>query len=116
MRIGEVNQWHQVECADPHQAEMFAILVAGNAKAQTYPGDLPIEATAKEGCRQKLAQYAGTTGDATRLEVGYAYPSAVTWKNETDRTIYCVAFRSDGALLQGSIKIPSTIPDAAAGN
>jgi hypothetical protein len=115
-RIGDIGLWRRVECADQHQAEVFATLVAGNPTNQNYPGDLPIETTAKESCRQKLADYAGTGGDTTRLEIGYAYPSAQTWKTDNDRTIYCVAFRGDGALLSGTLKIPSTIPDAKSGD
>jgi hypothetical protein len=112
--IGTINVWHGVSCADPHQAEVIGSLVAGNPKSQGYPGAGPIEATAKEGCRQQLNDYAGTTGDAKRLEVGYAYPSATTWKNQTDRTIYCLTFRSDGALLSGSVKPAPSSPLAPA--
>jgi hypothetical protein len=114
--IGTVDEWHRVSCTDPHQAEVVGTLVAGNPKSQNYPGAAPIEATAKDGCLQQLANYAGSSAaDTKRLEVGYAYPSANTWKNDTDRTIYCLAFRHDGVLLSGTIKLsPSTTlaPDA----
>lgn len=105
-RTGDIANWKTVACDQPHQAEIFATLNVSNAFGTRYPGDGPMQATAKADCRAKLAAYLDTPSDAKDLEVGYAYPSAQTWNANDDRTIWCVLFRQDGTLLDDTLKKP----------
>ncbi|MBI2706380.1 MAG: septum formation family protein [Actinobacteria bacterium] len=105
-RAGDIASWKTVACDQPHEAEVFATLSVSNAFSTRYPGDGPMQATAKADCRAKLAAYLAVPRDANDLEVGYAYPSAQTWNANNDRTIWCVLFRQDGTLLSDTLKNP----------
>ena len=107
-RLGALTQWTKVRCDDAHQAEVFARLDAGNALGSRYPGDGPIGDTAKADCRRKLTNYVQDPSQEAGIEIGYAYPSASTWTNEADRTIWCVAFERNGTLVSASYEKPGS--------
>jgi hypothetical protein len=101
-KLGDITEWKVVGCDTQHEGQVFATLTAGNPAAQAYPGAAPIQGTATADCRVKLAEFTG--GDTSNLEVGFGFPSRLTWTRDGDRTIWCVAFRRDGAKLVGTLK------------
>lgn len=106
-KTGDISDWTLVSCDASHRAEVFAQLPIANAAGLSYPGDAPIQSAAKADCRAKLSQYMQDPLEEQSIETGFAYPSPRTWREESDRTIWCVAFRKDGTMLGKSIKSPN---------
>lgn len=105
---GDITEWRTVRCDEPHQAEVIGDLPVSNPLNASYPGDGPIRSVARVDCRSKLSRYMQDPPEEAAMEVGYAYPSSNSWRNERDRTIWCIAFRQDGTLLSASLKPPTT--------
>lgn len=103
-KLGDISQWRRVSCDELHQAQIVGSTNAGNPANQAYPGRQPIEATATAACRRQLDNFVnGPPGSTSTLEVGFAYPSAASWKGG-DRQIWCLAFPKDGTLVNESFK------------
>ncbi|MBB0245739.1 hypothetical protein FNQ90_16915, partial [Streptomyces alkaliphilus] len=97
---GEVDTVETVPCAEPHYAEVVALLDAGR-EVEGYPGDEWWETTAYERCAAGARRYAidPWTGGTT-LE--YYHPSRAGWA-AGDRTVTCV-LSTPGGGATGSLR------------
>ena len=92
-----------VECATPHQGELYHHdTVAADASAP-YPGDAAVTTEADLRCYAAFEPYVGLEWEVSRLNYLYFYPSPETWA-AGDRSIQCILFAGDGTeFLTGSL-------------
>jgi hypothetical protein len=90
----EVITLRGVPCAQPHEAEVYAIF---DMPSRTYPSD---EAVGDE-CAQRLESYSELAWNAPSIEIYYLSPDSETWRHG-DREVICFAVDEDGRT--GSIR------------
>ncbi len=90
-----------VDCAEPHESEMYARFA--HPDAPSYPGEEAVTILADGGCVDRFEPYVGVSYVRSLLEVTYLYPTAASWR-EGDRGIQCVLQAGDGEPLTGSMR------------
>jgi hypothetical protein len=91
-----------VDCAQPHDAEVFYIFAYPNAPAD-YPGEDAIRTTAESGCTPQFEDYVGISYDnTTAYTISFLRPDADSW-SQGDRAFICLITAYDGtSRLTGS--------------
>ena len=96
----EVTAVPVVDCAEPHDSEVFArSLVSGTE----FPGDVELEAQLTEFCQGEVfTEFVGVAyADSAYFTGGY-YPTPASWASG-DRELLCT-IRDDGAKTTGSLE------------
>ena len=92
-----------VECATPHQGELYHHDTVDADASAPYPGDAAIAAEADLRCYAAFEPYVGLDWEVSRLNYLYFYPGPETWA-AGDRSIQCILFTGDGdEFLTGSL-------------
>jgi len=101
---GQPSRVTTVDCARPHQGELFG-QVAGPA-VDAWPGEPALRRDMGNACTVALAGYSGA-GPAEALARGIAFrpitPTRAQWDGGATGS-YCVAYPAAGGTLTGSIK------------
>jgi hypothetical protein len=82
------RRFFEVDCGQPHQAEMYHRFTIEAAPGAPYPGDRAVQAQATPVCELTFAAYVGVPYESSRLDYVYFYPSEATW-NTGDRAVVC---------------------------
>ncbi len=95
----EMSGVHAVNCASPHDAEVFGTFrVAGHR----YPGTPALRRDAGLGCASRLSVYLNPQLASASLTESYVYPDAGAWA-AGERTVVCT-IRSATGQLTGSVR------------
>ncbi len=90
-----------VDCAQPHQQEVYAVAVEPSDPGAPYPGDATFAAFADDSCLAAFQPYTGIDYQTSRYDIANARPDATAW-NHGDRTVVCALHDADFAELTGS--------------
>lgn len=96
---GEVGDVPIVDCAEPHDNEVFATF---DLTDDSFPGDEAVRASADEGCEARFEDYVQRDYASSRFVVSHLVPTAQTWESADDREIVCFLYDIDLAKLEGS--------------
>jgi len=97
----EVSSVPEVDCAEPHDNEVFAKYDVADG---SFPGDQALLDTAMETCTAEyFATYVGTAYADSDLEVFPITPTAASW-DDGDREIVCALYALDLSKLTGSME------------
>ena len=91
-----------VDCADPHDNEVYAIFAYEGGPTAPYPGDAVLDAFAEDRCVAEFEPYVGIDYDSSRYTAYFLLPSAETWA-EGDREVVCFLYDEE-FLLEGSVQ------------
>ncbi len=97
----EVATVTPVECAKPHQKEVFASF--DYPDPGSYPGEPVLTGYAREQCPIAFEAYVGKPYDDSELFIIFLTPSTDTW-SRGDRLVSCILHAEDDAPLTGSMK------------
>ena len=102
---GDVSSVPVVDCALPHDSEVFA---NETLEGDTYPGSAVVEQQAHVLCEDDFAGYIGASyDDATSLDFTSYYPTSTSWRNG-DRLVTCEVIalddNGDTQKVTGSLK------------
>lgn len=89
-----------VDCALPHEAELYATFE--HEGAADLPDEEAMSIFGGGGCIDRFEAFAGIDFERSRLEVTYLSPTAISW-SDGDRAIQCV-LHADGEPLTGSMR------------
>jgi len=92
----------KLDCALPHQNEVFAILEYTAGKE--YPGPDTLETQAKNECPKSWAAYVGAPYETSRFELAYNLPDQAGWGNGIRHVIGCLVVDPQGELITGSVR------------
>jgi hypothetical protein len=96
----EVTSLPIVDCAEPHDSEVFA---RTEATGDTFPGGDVLQATLVEFCRgDAFTQFVGIPFVESRYGTRGYFPTAQSWANG-DRELLCTLIDESGAQLTGSL-------------
>ncbi len=90
-----------VDCAESHDAEMFARYAIGGSSS--YPGEGVVAGNAERGCVERFAEFMGIVYDQSAMDVGYFYPLSENW-SLGDRDAQCYVTHPTGEQLTGSLR------------
>ncbi len=100
-RTVEVEDVTPVPCADPHDAEVFAVLAYPAGHDAGYPGDEVVADHARTECLLQFPGYTGGAYDDADVEMATIRPDQDSWEDKDDRQIACVLYQQ-GSTLTGS--------------
>ncbi len=96
----EVTTLPIVDCAEPHDSEVFA---RTEATGTTFPGDDVLQGMLAEFCRgDAFTEFVGLPFVESRYATRGYYPTAESWANG-DRELLCTVVDESGAQLTGSL-------------
>lgn len=100
-----VNNWTGLDCAEPHEAEVYAaeVIAPTTNPNEPYPGRASLIPGATRICEERFASYVGIPYPESELRIAVYFPSGSNWSVNNDRTIGCVVFREDYALIDGTL-------------
>ena len=98
----EVDAVALQDCAEEHDAQVFARVSLDDDPESPHPGDDAVTTTAEGVCFDSFEPYVGTPYIATGLEIAFYRPNEAAWVRG-DRSVVCLLFSPDGARLPGSV-------------
>lgn len=96
---GDVASLPVVPCAEPHEAEIFAVF---SLRIGEWPGEETVIDEAERGCQERLGGYAAALSEDPRLELMFLHPGEGAWARG-DREVTCL-LRDPGGQLTGSLR------------
>ena len=97
---GQVASVPTVDCADPHDNEIYALFDLGG---DTFPGDDATVELAYQGCYDRFEEFVGQAYETSVLEFGPFYPTGDGWNDLDDREVICFLYDIDLKKLTGSM-------------
>jgi hypothetical protein len=101
--VVEVDSVDTVDCAEPHEAEVYALTDLPGDAAASFPGDDAVAQQADEICIGGFQDYVGAPYESSSLDYSYYVPTAQSW-SRGDREVACLAVDYEGELLTGSVR------------
>lgn len=99
---GEVTNVEIVDCAEPHENEVFALVDHPAGDDEEFPGAEALSAFATEECQgDRFEEYVGQPYAESPLFASSLNPGETTW-GEGDREVVCLLRTQDGSDLTGS--------------
>ncbi|CAO1650629.1 septum formation family protein [Salinibacterium sp. NSLL150] len=96
---GEVSSTKTVDCAEPHDAEVYA---ASYMAEGDFPGDSAIEDQATADCYAEFGTFIGADYEDSVYDFSWYYPTEGSW-SEGDREILCLVYDPSGNQISGSL-------------
>ena len=95
----DVSSLPSVDCAQPHQGEVFAVF---DLPPGPYPGADGVDDLVSKGCNARLAEYSPGAPSDDAVGLFSVYPLEQNWERG-DREVVCIAKATSGTTT-GSIK------------
>ncbi len=97
----QVSSVPEVDCAEPHDNEVFAVF--DYPETDTFPGNEALDAAATDLCIAQFEDYVGTAYIDSTLEVFPIIPTEASW-DDGDREVICALYNNDFSKLTGSMR------------
>ena len=95
-----------VDCAGPHDGEVYFQIFHPALFGEPYPGTEEMESWAQQHCYEQFAGFVGQEYELSELDIGMLLPTSETWTDPIGRhrevTCYLEAWR--GGRLLGSMR------------
>lgn len=100
-----VADWTGLDCSEPHEAEVYAteVVAPTTNPDEPYPGRASLIPGATRLCEERFADYVGIPYAESELRIAVYFPSGSNWTANDDRTLGCIVFREDYALIDGTL-------------
>jgi hypothetical protein len=98
-----VHQVAVVDCAQPHDGEVFAVLAIEAAAQEPFPGETLIGQQAAGLCLARFQPFVGLEYATSQLRIAVMRPTAGTWARP-DRSVVCSVYDQDLRPLVGSAR------------
>lgn len=100
-----VADWTGLDCSEPHEAEVYAteVVAPTTNPNEPYPGRASLIPGATRLCEERFASYVGIPYAESELRIAVYFPSGSNWTTNDDRTLGCLVFREDYALIDGTL-------------
>ena len=97
------HRFEVVDCATPHDAEVFSATTLVAAPGAPFPGDQAVSREANRRCLAEFEPYVGREYALSGLRLGTMRPVTKTWA-AGDRNVVCSLFDADLRPLVGSVR------------
>jgi len=95
-----------VDCAGPHDGEIYHQVMHPAAAYAEYIGAAEMEAWAQIRCYREFRMFVGSEYELSELEIGTLYPSQESWNHPEaqHREVTCYVYAWEGGQLLGSMR------------
>jgi hypothetical protein len=100
----EVFTVRTVPCDEPHDIEVYALVLHPGEAGAAYPGDDEVSGFADDECLARFADFVGVAYEDSALDVFYLYPQEESWTKLDDREVACGVVAVDGSPLTGTMR------------
>jgi len=97
---GEVSSVTTVDCAEPHDNEVYALFDYDGS--DEYPGEETLSTAADDGCEGRFEAYVGTAYLDSEVYYTHLIPTEESW-GTGDREVVCVLY-IPGEKIEGSLE------------
>jgi|FLYL01.1.fsa_nt_gi hypothetical protein len=98
--VSEVSDVPIVDCAEPHDNEVYHVEVVGHP---AFPGAEAMATQADEICWTAFEPFVGTDYLESELDFGWLIPTAESWERG-DREVVCFLYRLDAGKMTGTMR------------
>ena len=89
-----------VDCAGPHDSEVFALIAYPAEAGEPYPGAEVVQEFGDESCRgEAFTEYVDQEYDLSALFASTLVPSEESWTRADDREIVCILYNPSEPLV-----------------
>ena len=85
-----------VDCATPHDYEVYADFEVPDTADGSYPGDDRMSIAADSGCRDAYADFTGVPWEDSEFDYAFIAPDDGTWSGSDDRLVSCAIYDPAG--------------------
>jgi hypothetical protein len=97
--IGETTA---VQCFDPHDAEVYAIVPYTQTDEDAYPGEEAVQDYADDQCFDRFEDFVGIPYEESALDIATIWPTEDSW-SQGDREAVCSVFHVENQKLEGTM-------------
>jgi hypothetical protein len=97
-----VTETTEVQCFDPHDAEVYAIVRYTQGPSDPYPGSEAAQDYADDQCLDRFEDFVGTPFEESALDIATLWPTAGSW-DRGDREATCAVFHLEHQKLEGTM-------------
>jgi Septum formation len=102
---GEITR---VDCASPHDGEVYALPTLPGEPGATYPGDDAVTSQGDRLCLEAFPSYVGIEYVDSQWDYFYFAPVEQTWNDFDDRQVVCYLVDPDLNKIEGSLRNSQT--------
>lgn len=101
---GTTEETRVVDCADPHEGEVFLQLPYPASAGEAFPGVSAMIRWTEQQCYQAFEDFVGVQYELSGLEIGTMQPTVETWTGAgLHREVTCYVYSFTGNALQGTM-------------
>ena len=100
----EISDVELIQCDDPHQREVYAVVSIEVAAGLAYPGDSRVGEVAWNLCLERFDEFVGTPYFDSVLDIETFLPTRDSWEDIDDREVTCLLYDIEDLYMEGSMR------------
>ena len=92
-----------VDCAEPHEAEVYLVDELNPDRSRDFPGETAAAMETEQACLDEFEAFVGLTYDDSLLDVFYLAPDRRAW-NVSRGEVTCMVFEPGNSALVGTLE------------
>jgi|SRR5262245_31972837 len=100
----EAGELTRIDCASPHDGEVYALPALPGEPGATYPGDDEVTSQGDRLCLDAFAPYVGIEYQDSKWDYFYFVPVEQTWNDFDDRQVVCYLVHPGLDKIEGSLR------------
>ena len=92
-----------VDCAEPHEAEVYLVVELNPDRSRNYPGDTEVELETQNECGEAFESFVGLEYQDSVLEVFYLVPQDLSWRSSRGE-VTCLIFDPGNPTTVGTLE------------
>ena len=100
----EISDVEVVSCDDPHQNEVYAVVLIEEPPELAYPGSDRVSDLAADLCLERFDEFVGLPYVDSRLDIFTLAPTQDSWESLDDREVICSLYDLDSTYMEGSMR------------
>lgn len=97
-----VTETTRVQCFDPHDAEVYAVVRYTQGPDDPYPGEEAAQDYANDRCLDRFEDFVGIPYEQSQLDIASLWPTQASW-DAGDREATCAVFHVENQKLRGTM-------------
>ena len=100
----EITDVDFIECDDPHQREVYAVVSIAVAAGMPFPGSTRVEEVAWNLCLERFDEFVGLPYLDSLLDIESFFPTRGSWEDIDDREVICLLYDLEDLYMEGSMR------------